>query len=534
MRDLNDWRVRSFYASCLILVPFLKFLARNEYGFLYMEVLAAVLLLAAVCLLVGLAVRGIGFQILITLLIALMATYPAHRMADSFSVVPPWTLAIAISAATWLAVRRMREKFFVVLAVFTWSGVPVEMAMHIKRASSAVLASAAKPAGHVLWLILDEHIGLAGFPLDLPQCVSAKQKLQRTLERYNFTLYPNAYGNYPVTVDSVPSILNGRLLRWPQELMPKVGTGEMRHYAVRTNRLFEEFTAQGYQVVAWQHSAMKICAGQPGRVECHEYEEKLKWLHRAPGGWRHRFRWLVGSYQSGDPWLLHVKGFFPFRFGIKLTGPLALEGLWPDGLATRVRSEPRKTLFAAHLLTPHSPYLYRRDGSIRPIEEWAGDRADRRVSEQDYRELYCRYCEQTEFVATQLDDLLHRLEEGGLLNGMTVAIHGDHGPRILRRLSNAMERGAHGGNGSVWPGTLDYTGEPDGRDLVDKFSTLLAIKPAGATAPLIRDEKHSVLTFLSREVFGREPQDGAGRADKVYLADDRQALHAIDIQHYWK
>ena len=69
---------------------------------------------------------------------------------------------------------------------------------------------------------------------------------------------------------------------------------------------------------------------------------------------------------------------------------------------------------------------------------------------------------------------------------------------------------------------------------MDKFSTLLAIKPAGATAPLIRDEKHSVLTFLSREVFGREPQDCAGRADKVYLADDRQALHAIDIQHYWK
>jgi hypothetical protein len=533
MRDLSDWRVRAFYASCLILVPFLKFLARNEYGFLYMEVLAAVLLLAAVCMLLGLAARGIGFQILITLLIALMATYPVHRMADVFCAVPPWTLAVAIGAATWLAVRRMREKFFVVLAVFTWSGLPVEMAMHVQRANSAVLA-AAKPAAHVLWLILDEHIGLAGFPLDLPQCVSAKQKLQRTLERYNFTLYPNAYANYAVTVDSVASILNGRLVRWPGELMPRIGAGEMRHYAVRKNRLFEEFTAKGYQVVAWQHGAMKICAAQPARVECREYAERLKWLHRAPGGWWQRFRWLVGSYQSGDPWLLRVKGFFPFRFGIKLTGPLALEGLWPDGLAAQVRCESRKTLFAAHLITPHSPYLYRRDGSIRPIEEWAGDRADRRVGEPDYRELYCRYCEQMEFVATQLDDLLHRLEEGGLLTGMTVVIHGDHGSRILRRLPHAVERGAHGGDESVWPGMLDYTGEPDGRDLVDKFSTLLAIKPAGATAPLIRDEKHSLLTFLSREVFGREPRDGAGRAGMVYLSDHRQALHAINIQHYWK
>ncbi len=534
MRDLNRWQVRAFYASCLILVPFLKFVIRNEYGFLHVEVAAAAGLLVLVCVLAGLAARGEAFLVLTAMLAAVMTTYPLQRMANLLSLLSPWLLATAVFTATGWAARRMREKFFILLAVFTWSGVMVEMGMQTRTAGSAVQASAAQPQGHILWLILDEQIGLAGYPEQVPQCKSAHSRLQHTLERFHFTLYPYAYSNYPVTVDSVPSLLNGRLVRWPEELMPRTGRGELRHYAIRANRLFEEFTSKGYRVSAWQHGAMKICTAQAGPVRCREYTEKIRWLHRAPGDWMLRFRWLVGSYQSGDPWLVRVKGFFPFRFGIKLTGPLALEGLWPDGLAAEVLKAPQKTLFAAHLLTPHSPYLYCRDGAIRPMKEWARDRADRRVSEQDYRELYCRYCEQTEFAAVQLDRLLSRLQAAGLLGGMTVVIHGDHGPRILRRLPNTIETKPEGEDEGIWPGRLDYTGEPDSRDLVDKFSTLLAVKHAGAAASYVCNEKHSVLTFLAREMFHREPPDGVTRADQVYLSDERQAFHAIDIQRYWR
>jgi hypothetical protein len=528
VRDLSDWKVRAFYLSCLILVPFLKFLVRNEYGFLYPEVLAGVSLLAVVCVLLALVMRGTGFYLLIVFTVTLTATYPARGLAGFLSAAPPWAIGTVIASATWLLLQRMRANFFLVLAVFTWSGLPVETMMRAARADLTVHASSAKPASHILWLILDEQIGLAGLPANLPECVSARERLQRTLQRYNFTLFPHAYSNYPVTVDSVASILTGRLVKRPEELMPRSGSDNLRHYAIEQNRLFEEFAAKGYQVSAWQHGALQICGAPSSGVQCQEYAEKLKWLHRAPGGWLPRFRWLVSSYQSGDPWLLRVKGFFPFRFGIKITGPLALEGLWPDGLAAGLLGESRATLTFAHLMTPHSPYLYRRDGSIRPLEEWADDRADHRVSERDYRDLYCRYCEQVEFVASQLDQLLLRLDRGGLLRGMTVVIHGDHGSRILHSLRPADR------TGSISPELLDFNGEPDSRDLVDRFSTLLAVKRAGAAAPAICDEKHSLLTFLARVVLGREPQDGAGLADEVYLADSRQRLHAIDIQHYWK
>jgi len=534
MRSLSDLRVRAFYVSCLILVPFLKFLIRNDYGFFYFEALAAVLLLAAVCGLLGLAVRGGGFHILIALLIAVTATYPLLHMANSPSAIPPWTVGLAILAVSWLALRWMGEGFLIALAVFAWSGLPVEAVMQPKWTRAATLPSTAKAQGHALWLIFDEQVGLAGYPLDLPECSVAKLRLQHTLERYNFTLFPNAYSNYPTTVDSVPSVLNGRLVRWPEELMPRVGASEQRHYEIRENHLFSEFTAKGYSVAAWQFGAVKICPGQNHGVECFEYRERLSWLHRIPGGWVERFRWLVGSYQASDPWTSRTKGFFPFRFGIKLALPLAVEELWPDGLAAQVQAAPQRTLLAAHLLIPHSPYIYHRDGRLRPKQEWAGDRAGRRFSERDYREMYCRYCEQTEYVAVRLDRFLHRLKQSGVLEGMNIVIHGDHGPRILRRLPNSVEPELRGRDEAVWAEILDYSGEPDRRDLMDRFSTLLAIKRAGATAPLIRQEKHSLLTFLSREMFGKEPQDGLERADKVYMADSQHALHAIDIQYYWR
>ncbi|MFB3776653.1 MAG: hypothetical protein ACE141_03550 [Bryobacteraceae bacterium] len=528
MCDLNDWRVRAFVASCLIVVPFLRFVVRKQYGFLHPEVLAAVLLLVLVCALLSLF-RGVAFQLLIAFLATVMATYPALQLAGYPAFLPPWLCAVLTFSLTLLAARAMREKFIPVLAVFAWSGLLADAALAVKRTSVTAEVRDAAAKGHVLWLILDEQVGLEGFPGGFPECVRARNRFQAVLDRHGFTTFPGAYSNYPTTVDSVASILNGRLARRPGELMPRAGSGHMRHYAIRENRLFSHYLERGYRVMAWQHGAIRICGQSSPGIECKDYDEQIKWLPSAPARWPERFRWLVGSYQSTDPLLVAVKGFFPFRFGIKLSGPLCLEGLWPQELVSRIRSEPHKTLFFAHLLTPHSPYLLREDGSIRPMAEWAEDRADHLLSEAVYRDTYCRYCEQSGFVASQVDRLLLQLDESELLDSMTVVIHGDHGTRILL----ATGRGG-GSRGSVSPALLDFVGEPGGRGLIDRFSTLLAIKRPGVRLPATVNERHSVLTLLSRVVFKREPEDGAERADKVYLTDAREQFHSVDIQNDWR
>ncbi len=527
MKAPGDWRIRTACLACLILVPFLRFLARNSYGVLRVETLAACLLLLAVCVVAARLAHGVPFVLLTAALVMAMATYPIQTSYKGLSVAPPWAVGASVFLIALLALRLMGEKFYPVMAVFAVSGLLVEAALPLVGRAAAHSSGTANPKGSIVWLILDEHIGLDGFP-ETPECRSAKSRLSQTLSRYNFTLYPSAYSNYASTLYSLPSLLNGRLLDRPGELAERSGTGQLRQYRILANRLFKEYLSEGYLVAGYQHGSVRFCAAEPDAVECREYRDRLGWLDRAPGDWKERFRWLVGAYQAGDPWLKATRGFFPFRCSTKITGPLALEGFWPDRFAGDVLAAQHKTLFFAHLMTPHLPYLYRRDGAIRPLEEWRGDHADHRVSSHEYDSLYCRYCEQVEFLATQLDRLLARLEEGGALKEMTVILHGDHGSRIRRKM------GARSDEDTLAPDVWDYAGEPGLRDLLDRFSTLLAIKPAGAAAPAVKSGKHSLLTWISWELFGEEPLDGARDADMVYLTVEQQKFAALDIRRYWK
>ncbi len=524
---MEDWRVRTFFASSVLLAPFLQFVVRHQYGLWHVEVAAAAGLLMLECAVLGMAARGPLFYAALAGLAGVSAAGPLQSLAPFLSRLSPWLVAAAMAGVFWLAASRMREKAMVILAVFAWSGVFVDLLLPHGRRESAVYARSGQAFGHVLWLVMDENIGLDGFPRDLPMCTSAEAKLRGVLDGRHFTLFPGAYSNYPMTADSVPSIFHGRLLSHAGELMKLKGTGGVRNYEMPENALVKSHAARGFRAVVWQHAAMRVCGTPSSAVACRDYGESIGWLHRAPGGWTERFGRLIGTYQASDPLRVRFKGFFPFRFGATIGGPPSLEGIWPDGIAREIEAAAGPTLFLAHLLTPHTPYLYRHDGALRPIHEWAGDRTGERLPEQEYRESYERYCEQAEFAAGQLERLLWRLENDNLLGVMTVVVHGDHGSRIRRVLR------LEGGHRDAGPSFDDYQGTPDARDLSDRFSTLLAIRRPGAARSETITERHSVLTLISRHLFGREPYDGA-RADQVYLKSGTGEYHAIDIRKYWR
>lgn len=518
---------RVFYLACVLIAPFWRFLLAQRYSLVRAEPLAASGVLLAVCCLAGWALRGVYFQAVLASAAGVMSAYPLQTLLPWLQPVPPALMAAVCGALTFALMRAMRDKFFPVLAVFCLSLPAVEFAVQHRPARPVRAQAAASAGGSLLWLVLDEQIGLDGFPATAP-CQSARDRFRHVLDRYNFTSYPAAYSNYSSTFDSLPSILNGRLVRRREELMARQGAGHLRHYEVRENALFDNYAAHGFRVVCYQPSSVQSCRPGAGPAECREYRENLGWLAQAPGGRTQRFRWIVGSYQASDPLLVRVNGFFPFRFGLKMTGPLGVAGLWPDQLAREVLAEPARTFFFVHLLTPHLPYLYRADGSIRPIEEWGGDRPDERLSPAAYDQRYARYCGQSEFVAGQLGALLAELDRGGALRGMTVVVHGDHGSRIRAKGDGVIEAGDR-----VAPDAYDYRGAPDPRDLTDRFSALLAIKPSGAGSPARSDERHSLLTILNREVVRGAPAESREEADRVYLSADDGNFRAIDILNYW-
>jgi len=526
---LADWRIRASLLTCFIVAPFLKFIAENEYGFLHAEVAAGAVLLLIPCLLLGWLARGKAFYVVAGFCIVMAGTYPLVHLVKPLFRMRLWEGAALLTLGSAALMKVMRERFFPVIAVFAWSGVLAATGLHAHVNLRGALGLDGNRSGNVLWLLLDEEMGPGGFPAR-PECDAAREKLSQTLLKYNFTLFPNAYSNYAGTIDSVPSILNGRLLQSAGELIVQTGEGNLRQYQIRANSTFEGFAAQGYHVIGYQHSSMRMCDPSFASAECREYAEGLPRLHDV-GTWLDRFQWLVGNYQASDPWMVKARGFFPFHLRMRITGPLGLADLWPDRLAREILKEKRRTFFFVHLMTPHSPYLYRPDGSIRHMKEWIEDRADERVIGSEYDHRYGRYCEQVQFVAGQLDSFLRTLKWSGDLESMTVVIHGDHGSRIRRLLRPAP------GNASsedVDAEEIDFVDPPPTRDLLDRFSTLLAVKRAGAKAAAVDQEKHSVLTLLSRVLYHREPRDGAQASDRVYLFDSQKRYRPIDILKYWR
>ena len=512
--------------ACILITPFLKFVAWNEYGFLHLEVVAAAAILLGVSVISGLAMRGPAFYAVVLAVLITTGTAPFVRMVAPAVVISLWQGALLLALGIGGLMVLMQERFLPVLMVFTLAGLAVEVVSHLSfsRPKQAVAAAGRSP--QVLWLILDEQIGLAGFP-ETGECQAAARRLSSTLEEYDFEIYPDAYSNYAATINSIPSVLNQRLLREPRELITQVGQGGLRQYRIRDNLLIREFAGNGYRVIGYEHASLRMCDTAFGASDCRQYSDKLARLHRVPGSWLRRMRWLVANYQASDPWLQKARGFFPFRFGMGLSGPLGVTDIWPDRLAADILAEPRRTLFFAHLLTPHAPYLYHRDGSIRPLEEWSNDRADQRVGAGEYAARYRRYCEQADWVATQLDHFLGRLRDGGAMANLSIVIHGDHGSRIRRFAGAAPGGPAVDEDAEQLPPAFDQ------REMLNHFSTLLAIRKAGATRPSISSERHSLLTLLARHFFGREPADGE-RADHVYMLDSHSRYQSVDFQSLWR
>lgn len=514
---------RVLTVGSLLLSPFLSHLARNGYSWWRPEAMVGIGWLAAVS--GGMAAAAAGgtvFAGLVVLLVGVEGAGPVSRMLSPWWEAGPW-MGFAIAAAAGGAVlATMREKgYAVIAAVAAGSLAEAYLARPDWNAGPGRVVVVPKGRPGTLYLILDEHLGPAGFPREIPACGRASDAIVSVLTRQGFTVYTHAYSNYPITLDSVSSVLNRRLLAHSRELVEQSREGA-RVYVLRENRLAEEMEARGERVWVCGHRSIRLTAGRRGDVL---YEDWLGELQEVEGSWTRKAEWIIGGLQAADPAAGRVNAFFPFRVGPRGPGPLSLRGIWPERVAAEVGGGG---LALVHLLSPHGPYVYRADGRIRRMEEWAGDRTDRRLPRVEYEARYARYCEQVEHLSGELDGFFDRLRSADVLDGLRVVVHGDHGSRI--RLA--------GGGGSreevASPERFDYQGEPGLRDLLDRFSTLAAIKEPGQREARVDGRKDSLLRILEREYYGGDPERWGAAAERVYLFEESGMPVPIEIKAYWR
>jgi len=521
MPSVRSFGGRASIVFCILVLPFLRFVLRSGYSPAHPEVLAGAGILALACILIGAVCRGLAFYGASWILIVLSSTNTVQGLVFAgLDIRMRWT-ALGIALAVLVLMYWMREVFFRLVVIFALGSFAVRAVQFLASGTRSTEAAAQegrqRGLGHIVYLILDEHIGLAGLRDEIPECRRARIKLEGVLRTHGFEIYPNAFSNYVDTLDSIPSILNLELEGKRRQFTRR--TSPAGHSATR-NALFERLRSEGFAIAAYESDYLEFCATRTECAATTRYAAStIGVLERLPIPWTRKTRYLASTYLLSDMFLWglayslspHLLQRTNWRIG-----PLSVAGVWPGRLSRDILQAQRKTMFFAHLLTPHSPYVYRRDGVLRDDREWVDGRDCSAAEPAAYDRQYARYAEQVEYLSAQLDGFLSKLRADPVYDPSLIVVHGDHGSRLLARSTET----ANGVEGASEDYAARYgSGTPAVRDLIDGFSTLLAIKAPRATESRVVGRCTSVLQVMS-ETF--DPRGSAVRpaaANQVYLFD---------------
>ncbi len=330
----------------------------------------------------------------------------------------------------------------------------------------------------IVYLILDEHIGVAGVPA-IERGPEIQELLRREYLQRGFRIYENAYSLHDFTHHSLASVLNASD-RSDGFLLPGKKTWQ---WGVRKSSVLRHWVDQGYRLRIYQSDWLDLCNLEGIKVEsCFTYSAwSISNLVEYPWNSVERTSGILVVIANRSQILLKIRGWYD-SLSKQGFGGLNLP-MWPVRAsrpgalvvrsATKVlqhdlESNPRGTVFLAHLLHPHSPYVYDANCGVKPKGDWAAPSLDRKGKVRALRESrtthYRDYFDQLECLTTQIGELIDAIGESTELRDATVLIHGDHGSRL-------------------WVKPPRTYNKPTERDLLDTFSTFLAVR-----GPMIQPE----------------------------------------------
>jgi hypothetical protein len=533
---------RLFILFALIGTPLCHLLIDHQYGFLYPEVfVVGLVVLAGSVAGAYIATRPIVFYAMVLVIVVLQSSNSVHVgfFPDVSGRARAWIL-LGVAAAIGTVMALMRMRFFITVVLVYLAGVLSVDAVKALAApvqafvEGAEVTSGTSDVQRVVYIVFDEMIGLEGFPSDVEGSLQAKRDLEKLLLSNNFTVYPFAFSNYTRTRDSLPSIVNNQLLNFTGEYFDE---DEGRN-GLRKNLLFETYRKRGYAIRVYQSDYIDFARRQADSIVAQSYKsDDLAAMHSIRMDWTQRLYQIATIYlQSDQLWWSAYRALLPawLQPSNYRMGPLAIRRMWPSALVSDIKAARQDTLFFAHLLSPHYPYVYRKDGTVRGVDEWFHDDNLDFYRESEYLHWYRDYVEQVEFLTSQLREFLGELRAAGIYDSTTLILHGDHGSRI--RLADEGQRAARTKLLSECPkcpvvSRYDYVSAPPLRDLLNRFSTLLAIKPAGASQPSEVSTKGSVLFFLRGVVWPREAVNEG--VNSVYLFDAEGRPREIPLLAIW-
>ena len=518
---------RTFFSILTVsLLLALNYLYRNSYPFFRVEAALLWLAIFLFLLLPYLLCRAFKCEwavyAFLSLLLADLSTGCAHGIylwAKNGASFHKWAGIAAVSLAAtaffWVVckARGFMERFFTpatVVAVLASALSPVVMPLPLYTSSSRPLTPIRADKPDIFFIILDEHIGFAGIPEEIPGAGDLKQTLIERYEKKGFNLYEKAYSNYGATMDSIPSIVNARLYPKRRE--------EVKHKVLRVNRLFDKLAAEGYRLNVYQsgHPDFSRSIGaKPDKLFTYR-STSTGYLAPLPLSVGAKTRVLL-SHFIGSGKSRPLKKFFHVLTGGHrtnenvMTGALAVDRILQE-VKKDATQETRGTFFFIHLLLPHSSYVFDSGCGLLDPSLWEECNAapDEDVSVVNSAESRLRkyplYFGQAQCAHRKLGDLFESLRQEGIYEGSAIVITADHGSRIFLTVPTEANRDR------LTPS-----------DWTSAYSAFLAIKTEGATdgQGSVNREPTPLMKVIG-EFFGLLSGDDLDRPDlfKVYLQKD--------------
>ena len=299
---------------------------------------------------------------------------------------------------------------------------------------------------NILHIILDGHIGVEGIPVDVEGGAELKKKLREFYSNWGFRLYGKIYSPYLFTANSIPAMLNGKYSK--ADLNDIVQSENSLYYLqLDNNRYFLDAKNSGLEISVIQSEHLNFCSANNIAVDhCWTYPTtSIIALNSSRLNSVTRAKLILGAQTSQSivvKILHHLLGeWLANTFDSVLTpGRHDLYALHAPqtfkAVERALRSRDSDQLVFAHVLMPHSPYIWESDCQLRePLKSWRDrkfwDENLTSSSTPEFRDSsYQDYFDQVDCTLKLLDDMFRRLKEANLMENLSIVIHGDHGSRI--------------------------------------------------------------------------------------------------------
>lgn len=495
---------KTLFFILFLLAPFINFLRFNSYGYSHVEVLIIAVILVAVGLMCAgtYAISNWGTRALLLAVVVTLVLSFFPGWSSLFALMMSFCVVLIIAM---LLANNINEILTIFAVIFILGIVllPSPKQLSDPQFWSVDNKTISSKLPSILYLILDEHLGIDAIPPEITPGATLKSSMLAFYKHFGFSLFTSAYSHYPATYNSIPNVLN-----FSTSNRDNFYFSDATHRSLKQNIFFRLLSQRGYQIRVYQPDFIDYCKPDGVQVNaCYTNPSmSTKIITQINLPTDQRFVFLLRSFLLQSSCYQIAMQLYMYKLQ-----PLLIQWGWhapdwswyqarvsslsmPDEFATLrndILRHPTGTLFFAHLLTPHNPFVYTADCHlISPVSLWQiGHGPSPIVNTTTSRaNHYSAYEGQVMCVQQQMQSLFTAMQAAGIYNNFIIIVHGDHGSRI----------GIHRPIAAV-------RSQLTQQDFKDYYVTLFALKIPGENTttlnPQLRDLQ-SLLAQVTQNITG--------------------------------